>query len=204
MILVVGLYLAVDPSLYTGGALHLVPKRRRSRAGEVLAAMGHAVQRWLMGRITSMAVVGMLTGVGLWILGVPLALTLGFLAGLLSFIPNLGPILSVIPAVLVALLQSPTLALYVAVLYAGVQLVESYLITPLIQQKAVSLPPALLITVQILLGLWAGLLGLILATPLAVATIVAIEMLYVEDVLGDEVTVMGDAEARVEEKEGKG
>ena len=199
VILVVGLYLAVAPKLYVNGVLHLVPQRRRERAGEVIRAMGRAVQRWLAGRLASMAVVGLLTGVGLWILGVPLALTLGLLAGLLSFIPNLGPILSVIPAVLVALIESPTLALYVVVLYGAVQLVESYLITPLIQQKAVSLPPALLITVQILLGLWAGIIGLILATPLAVATLVAIQMLYVEDVIGDEVDVMGDAEKRVEE-----
>ena len=101
-------------------------------------------------------------------------------------------------------MESPTLALYVAALYASVQLVESYLITPLIQQKAVSLPPALLITVQILLGLWGGILGLLLATPLAVATIVAIQMIYVEDVLGDEIEVMGSAEAWVEEERGDG
>ena len=200
VILVVGLYLAIAPGLYVDGVLHLVPKRRRDRGRDVLVGIGHAVRRWLTGRIASMIVVGILTGLGLWVLGVPLALMLALLAGLLSFIPNLGPILSFVPAALVALMESPTLALYVAALYAGVQLVESYLITPLIQQKAVSLPPALLITVQILLGLWAGILGLLLATPLAVATIVAIQMLYVEDVLGDEIEVMGSAEAWAEEE----
>ena len=195
-----GLYLAIDPGLYVNGALHLVHRRKRDRVREVLEAMGHAVRRWVTGRLLSQLVVGVLTTVGLWIIGMPLALALGLLAAVLTFIPNLGPVLALIPALLVALLQGPDMVLYTFVLYLGVQAVESYLITPLIQQHAVSIPPALLITAQILLGLWAGVLGLLMATPLTVVVLVAIQMLYVEDVLGDEVEVMGDAEAWVEEE----
>ena len=192
IILVIGLYLAVDPPLYTHSIRHLVPPARRERAHEVMHAIGRAMRRWLTGRIASMTVVGVLTTIGLWILGVPLAPTLGLIAALLSFVPNLGPILSVVPALLVALMESTQLALYLIVLYIAVQTVESYLITPLIQQRAVSIPPALLLTVQILMGVLFGVLGLLLATPLAVVTIVMVQMLYVEDVLGDDVKVMGE------------
>ena len=202
VIVFAGIYLAIAPKLYVNGALHLVPKSRRDRVREVLEAMGHAVRRWVTGRLLSQLVVGVLTTVGLWIIGMPLALALGLVAALLTFIPNLGPVLAIIPAVLVALTEGGNMVAYVVALYLGVQFVESYLITPLIQQHAVSIPPALLITVQILLGLWAGVLGLLMATPLTVVVLVAIQMLYIEDVLGDDVEVMGDAEAWVEEEEG--
>ncbi|MBD3401415.1 AI-2E family transporter [candidate division GN15 bacterium] len=192
LVLFVGLYLAIDPRLYIDNAIRLVPENRRKRAREISAAIGHALRWWLAGRFASMAVVGLLTGIGLWIAGVPLAFTLGLIAAVLSFVPFVGPIISAIPAVLVALAESPILAVYVVIVYAAVQAMESYLITPLIQKRAVSLPPALLIVVQVVMGVLFGALGVFLATPFAVAVIVVIQMLYVEDVLGDSVTVMGE------------
>ena len=116
--------------------------------------------------MTSIAV---LTTAGLLILGVPFALLLGVSAGILAFIPNFGPILSVIPAFLVASVTSIELATYVIFLYVGVQLVESYLITPLIQKKAISLSPALHIIIQLTFGVLFGFLGLMFAVPFAVA-----------------------------------
>lgn len=191
LVLVIGLYLAVNPGLYIRNLLRLLPKNRRERGHEVMQALGRALRWWIIGQVGSMAVVGTLTTVGLWIIGMPLAPILGVIAGLFSFVPYVGPITSVVPALLVALGESMTKVGYVIIVYVAVQLLESNLITPIIQEKAVSLPPALLITAQLLLGVMAGILGILVATPLTVATIVFIQTVYVEDVLGDKAQVMG-------------
>lgn len=185
IVLFVGLYAAADPATYRRGILHLVPTGRRARAEEVLQTLGTKLRWWLLGRAANMTVVGLLTTVGLWMLGVPLALALGFIAFVLDFIPYIGPIASAVPAVLVGLTLGPMQALYVGLLYFGVQSLESYLLTPLVQQRAVQLPPALTILAQVLLGMLAGVLGLALATPLTVVGVVLVRKLYVEDVLGD-------------------
>ncbi|PSQ76368.1 MAG: AI-2E family transporter, partial [Bacteroidetes bacterium QH_8_67_23] len=195
VVVVLGIYMALAPRLYTNGAVRLVPRgRQRKRTGEVLSAIGHALRWWLVGRGASMAVVGLLTGAGLFIASVPLAFTLGLIAALFSFVPYIGPIASAVPALLVALTVSPTKALYVLVVYAGVQFCESYLITPLIQERVVSIPPALLISAQVVAGVLAGVLGILLASPMAVVLVVAVQMLYVEDTLGDRLNVLGEGE----------
>jgi predicted PurR-regulated permease PerM len=134
-----------------------------------------------------MAVVGTTTTLGLWLLGVPLALTLGLLAALFGFVPYIGPLVAAIPALLLALMNGPQLALYVLLLYLTIQLIESYILTPIVEQQAVSLPPALTITVMLLLGVLVGGLGLALAAPLTACVLVLIKMLYVEDALGDSI-----------------
>jgi predicted PurR-regulated permease PerM len=185
VILFVAIYVAVDPELYLRGIVRLVPVQHRLRAREVLDEIGYTLRWWLIGRLIAMTAVGLLTWIGLAIVGVPLALTLGILAGLLDFIPNIGPWIAAVPGVLLALMESPEKAIYTAIVYAVVQQVESFLITPIIQQKAIHMPPALTITVQVLMGLMAGILGLTLATPLAAALIVLVQMLYVRNTLGD-------------------
>lgn len=117
---------------------------------------------------------------------------LGILAGLLDFIPYIGPILAAVPAVLIAFSESPMLALYVALLFIGLQAAEGYLLLPLIERRTVSLPPALTIIMQILLGAFFGLAGVALATPLTAVLAVLITMLYVQDVLGDQVSIPGE------------
>ena len=191
IILFVGLFLAIEPKLYTDGCLRLVPIGKRARAREVLYAAGGALQWWLVGKVVAMLVVGVLTALGLWLLEVELALTLGLIAALLTFIPNLGPVLALMPAVLLALMHSPTQALYVILLYLAIQTVESYVLTPLVQRRTVSLSPALTITAQVALGVLLGGLGLVLATPLTILLLVLIQMLYIEDTLGDSVKVPG-------------
>lgn len=191
IVLFLGIYIAVDPWLYIDALVKLARPERRERTREVLQQLGRALRLWLIGRIASMTVIGVLTAVGLLIAGVPLALTLGLIVGLLSFIPYIGPILAVIPAALIALSESPTTMIYALIVYGVVQLLESYLITPIIERQVVSMPPALLIFAQLLLGVLVGLLGILLATPLTVAIIVLVQMLYLEDELGDEVTVIG-------------
>ncbi len=192
IVLFVGLYLATNPSLYVEGVVRLVPPPKRPRAEDVFAALGHALRHWLLGRIASMLVVGALTALGLFVFGVPLALTLGLIAALFSFIPYIGPALALTPALAVALPEGQVVT--VLAIYGAVQILESYLVTPLIQKRAVSMPPALLITAQIMLGVLAGAVGVAVATPLAVVAVVLVQMLYVEDVLGDDLDVMGGGE----------
>lgn len=127
-----------------------------------------------------MFIVGVLTTLGLWFLSIPMALTLGLLAAILTFIPNIGPIISAIPAILIAITQSPTSAVYVIALYIVIQAVESYVITPLIQGKTIAQPPALVIFSQLIMGLLTGFLGLSLATPLLAALSVIIKRIDVE------------------------
>ncbi|MEF8797785.1 MAG: AI-2E family transporter [Salinivenus sp.] len=191
VILFIGIYGAAAPGSYVSGIVHLTPERHRARAREVIDALAHALRWWLVGRFTMMSVVGVLTTLGLWIAGIPTPLALGLLAALLSFVPYVGPILSFIPAVLVALMVSLTKVFYVVIVFGIVQTLESYVVTPLVQQRAVSMPPVILITAQIAMGVLAGATGVLLAAPLAIVVIVLLQMLYVEDVLGDSIHVLG-------------
>ena len=185
VIIVLAIYLAIEPRPYREAAIRLIPPARRERAREIVDQVGETLRWWLLGQLLAMSMIGVATGIGLWMLGIPLALTLGLFAGLITFIPTVGPILAFFPAFVVAVGQGGWSALYVLLLYLGIQAVESYLITPIVQRRTVSLPPALTLSVLVLAGLSLGILGLALATPFAAAAIVMIRMVYVEDVLGD-------------------
>jgi len=185
VILFVGLYAAYEPQLYRTGLIKLVSPDRRDRAEEVLAQVQRALGRWIVGRIVSMGIIGILTAVGLWWLGVPLPMTLGVVAALLTFIPNIGPLLAAIPQLLLALNINTTTALYVLVLNIVLQTIESYLITPMIQRREVSLPPILTISAQLLMGALVGIIGVMMAAPLVVVAMVLVQMLYIHDRLGD-------------------
>lgn len=194
IITVAGIYFSFNPAYYVDNGIRLVPIARRPRIKQVVSTTGTALRSWLIGRFLSMALVWAGTSLGLWIVDVPMALALGFIAGVLSFVPNIGPILAAIPGLLIALSVSPATVLFALLVYVGVQTVESYFITPFVEQYVVALPPGVLLSVQLLFSLLAGLLGLFMATPLAVVAVVAIQLLYVEDVLGDEVAPLGQDE----------
>lgn len=185
VILFSGIYLAFDPELYRRGFIRLVPLSARARAEDVLDALGETLRGWLISQAFSMVVVGTATTIGLWLLGTPLPMALGILAFVFTFVPYVGPIVAAAPAVLVALTVGPTHALYVGLLYFGVQMVEGNLLTPLVQQQMVKLPPALTIVAQVLMGVLLGTVGVVFATPLAACTLVLVKMLYIEDTLGD-------------------
>lgn len=184
LVLFMAVLLAAQPKLYVEGSLHLLPVRRRERIHEVIQEAGWTLQRWMLGQLTLMSLVGGLTYIGLWLLEVPMAGALALLAGLLTFVPFIGPFVAGAIGVLVALAQGIDLALYVAALYVGVQIIEGAC-EPLVHQKAVYLPPVLLLLAQLILGVLAGAIGIILATPLAAVGIVAVKRLYVEDMLQD-------------------
>jgi len=196
VVLFVGLYLAVEPGPYVRGALRLFPPARRRRIAEALYACLHTLRAWLFGQAMAMLIVGAAMGIGLSIIGVRLALILGVLAGLFEFVPVVGPVIALLPALLLALADSGRQALYVLALYAAIQTAESYVITPLVQRRAVKLAPVVTITAQVALGWLAGPLGLLVAVPLVAASMVGIQLLYVHGVLKDRVDPQLEAEAR--------
>ena len=200
VILFTGVYLAAEPGPYIRGLLRLVPLIHRERAAEVLFAVGGVLRWWLIGQALAMAAVGLMMGTGLWLIGVQLALILGVLAGLFEFIPFIGPMLAFGPAFLLALATSGEQAAYVMALYLVVQTLEGYVLTPLVQRKAVELPPVLTIAAQVGLSMAAGPIGLLVAVPLAASTMVTVQMLYVDDRLGDSIAadVREDARRDVE------
>ncbi len=192
VIVFIGLYLAAEPELYTKGLLRLVPKRYREDGARVIGSVRYTLQWWLIGQGVTMVVIGVLTSAGLWLIGVPLWFLFGLLAALFNFIPNFGPLIPYVPAVLLALAVSPTKAIWVTVLFLGAQSFEGYFLTPMVQRKAVLLPPALTIAAQVLLGVLVGALGVMLAAPLTAAALVIVKMLYVEETLGDEMKTPDD------------
>jgi predicted PurR-regulated permease PerM len=178
-----GFYFALQPDKYHAGIVALFPPQARPRAVEVLHQIAKSLWWWCLGRLAAMVLIGIGSAVGLWIIGIPLPATLGVMAGLLNFIPNLGPLIASIPPLLFGLQQGAATALYVAGFYLVLQFVESYFVTPLIDQQQVNLPPALVLSAQLLAGMLAGLLGLLLATPLAAAIFILVREVYVKDVL---------------------
>lgn len=197
---VIAVFFAADPKLYRNGFLALIPHRKRERMGEILDELGFTLWWWLMGQLATMASVGILIGIGLTLLGVKLAGTLGLIAAILSFIPSLGPFISVIPAIMMGLTISPTMGLWVALLYLGVQTLEANVITPLIQRRAISLPPAFVLASELIMGVLLGGAGLAFATPLAAVILVLVNMLYIEDYLKEKGSLPSDGRERRREK----
>jgi predicted PurR-regulated permease PerM len=181
---VLAVFLAAEPRIYVEGVVALVPPAGRRRAREVLDAVGTTLRWWLVGRALSMVLVGTGATVALSLLNVPLALALGFLAGLSTLVPNLGPVVAAVPILLISFLKGPSEAAWAFAVYLALQLAEVYLLTPIVQRRTVNLPPALALMAQIVLGVFLGVLGVALATPLAAAGLVVVRMLYVEGVLG--------------------
>lgn len=183
LLLVLGVYLAADPSTYRDGIVRLVPIAHRDLVRSALAASGQALSRWLLGQCISMLFVAVSTAAGLAALRMPLALSLGLIAGILAFVPFFGPIASGVLAVLLASMQGPTMALYVAGLCILIQQIEGNLLMPFVQRWAVSLPPVLGLISVVVFGVLFGIPGVLLATPLMVVVVTLTRDLYVEGLL---------------------
>jgi predicted PurR-regulated permease PerM len=194
LILFVAIFVAIDASTYHAGLMHLFPHRIRPRAGEVLSATATMLRRWLFTQFVAMLLVGALTAVVLLLLDVKAALALGIIAGLLEFIPIAGPIIAAVPGIAMSFLDGPEKAIYVTLAYIGIQQVEANLVTPLLMKRGLEIPPVLTITAQGVMSLVFGFIGLLVAVPMLAATIVPIKMLYVQDVVGDEVKLPGQSE----------
>lgn len=188
IIVFLAIYLAAQPDLYIQGFIKLLPENKHKRAQKIIDTIGENLSRWLVGKAISMVIIGTVTTLGLMALGMPLALMLGIIAGLLDFIPYLGPLIAAVPAIMIALVEDPVLALYVALLFGGIQLLQGYFLEPFITRKAVTLPPALTIFMQVLLGSMFGLIGVALAIPFTVVLKVLIEMLYLKESFSEATT----------------
>lgn len=202
IVIFIGIFFMATPALYKRGMLWLVPPKQRDRGSSVINAMGLTLKGWLLGRIIAMTFVAVLVSVGLWILGVPAPLALGIFAGLMDFIPNIGPLIAMIPGVLISTMEGGAKPVYVFLLYFGVQLLESNVVNPLLQHRIIRLAPAMVLIAQVLLGYLAGFLGLLLATPLFAIIMVALEMIYVEDLLKDKSIDVKPEKTLKERKEG--
>lgn len=180
LLLAIGIYAAADPHSYRRGFLHLVPPRRRPLAERTLGAVERDLSRWLLGQAVSMLAVGLVTMAGLAAIGMPLAVSLGVIAGLLDFVPYLGPIVSGVLIVAVALTEGENMALAAALVCLGVQQAEAYLLQPLVQRWAVRLPPVLGMLAVLVFGLLFGLSGVLLGVPLMVLTMTLVDELVVK------------------------
>ena len=193
LLLIAGaVYFAAQPDLYKKGLVLLVPAARRPLADEAIGDSGRALAMWLRGQLITMSVVGTLVGLGLWAIGVPSALALGLLAGLLDFVPFVGPIAAAIPALLVAFNISGELALWTLGLYVIVQQIEGNFLYPLVQRYAVGIPPALILFAVIAAGILFGLPGVLLGAPLTVVGYVLVKRLYVREALHTATDVPGE------------
>ena len=176
LVLFVTIYVAVDPGLYQRGALRLLPPRHRERAMVVLGAIGATLRKWLVTQLIAMIVIGVVTTGVLLALDVRAAVPLGILAGLLEFVPTLGPILSAIPAIAMGFVDSPEKALFVTIAYIAIQFLENHILIPVLMKEGIDLAPALTIVVQAVMAIVFGFLGLLVAVPLLAMIVVCVRV----------------------------
>jgi predicted PurR-regulated permease PerM len=185
LMIVVGIYFAADPPLYVNGLMRLVPPRKRMRIHQVLDAIGEALKKWLLGMTLDMLLLGIMTFIGLWAIGVPLPFALAVLSGVAVFVPYIGPAIATVPGLLLAFSVKPILAVYAAIVYLVVLTIEAYVSQPLLQRWAVALPAIFNLLAILVFAPLFGIWGAILATPLAVAVWVLVQKFYIEDLLED-------------------
>jgi predicted PurR-regulated permease PerM len=196
LVLVGGLYLAAQPNLYQGGLLRLVPNRSRTSIAETLDAVTVSLRNWLKGQALGMLFVGVATGVGLWLVGVPAAFAIGLVAGLAEFVPYLGIIVAVLPALILGFGQGTDVGIWTVVVLIAVQQVQGNLVMPLLQNKMVDLPPAITIFGIIAAGILFGVAGVLLATPLTIVVLVLVRRLYLGEDKQEVLHSSGDPEPR--------
>lgn len=185
LVFVIAIYIAAEPKVYTSGFLRLFPIKKRLFVTNIMDETALTIQWWLVGQLASMFILFTITTTGLWLLGMPYSLVLGIFTALMTFIPNLGPVLAGIPTLLVALTVGPSMVLYVTLFYIVIQSIEGYFITPMIHREAIQVPPVLIITFQFLLYYLIGFIGVFVAMPLVACIMVLIQRVYVEEILGD-------------------
>lgn len=181
LMIVTAIYLAVTPRLYLDGMVRLFPVAQRAKVREALVAAGERLRKWLLGQLVSMTTIGLLTTLGLWIVGCPVPLALGILAGLLVFVPVIGFLIAFIPVLLMALSAGPQVAIASIVVFLVVQQLEEQVVLPLAQKWATSLPPALGLLALAAGGVLFGLPGLIFGCPLTVVVMCLVQKLYIEN-----------------------
>src|SRR3990170_3579934 len=181
-VLFLPLYLAINPGPYRPGMLRIVPARSRPKADRVLTAIATTLRKWLVTQLIAMGVIGVVTTVALLALNVRAAVPLGILAGLLEFVPTLGPILSALPAIAMGFVDSPEKALFVTLAYVGIQFLENHVLIPILMKEGIDVPPALTIVMQAMMAIVFGFLGLLVAVPLLATGLIAARTLSGEQI----------------------
>ncbi|HEX7853440.1 MAG TPA: AI-2E family transporter [Sphingobium sp.] len=186
VVLAGGIFFAAQPDFYRAGALRLVPKAGEPLAARILDDSGLGLKQWLAGQLlSSFCVVVLMTG-GLLLLDVPSALALAIIAGVMDFVPFIGPVIAAIPAVLLGFSKGPTTALWTLILFLIVQQIQGNVLQPMVQKKSVDLPPVILLFAVIAMGVLFGPPGILLAAPLTVVGYILVQHLYIGHVLGRE------------------
>jgi predicted PurR-regulated permease PerM len=185
VMVVIGIYISADKGLYVRGLLSLLPPRSRRRTIELMDALAHTLRWWLLGQSLSMLILGSTVFTGLMVIGIPNAIVLAIFTAIMTFIPNLGPIIAFIPIALTALSQGTVELAWIGVFYVIIQTLEGFFLTPMIHRKVITLPPVLILSAQALLFTLVGFLGVLLAVPLLASAMVTVKMLYIEDVLDE-------------------
>jgi predicted PurR-regulated permease PerM len=188
-----GVYLAAQPTLYRDGVSKLFPLNLRNQANETIDHLADGIRLWLLGQLLDMLIIGLLSGVAVWLIGLPSPVALGVIAGVSEFVPYLGPIIAAIPAILVAVTLSPAAMLWTAIAYLIIHQAEGHLVMPLIQRKMVYIPPAVMLLSIAAISSLFGLAGTIFAAPITVVLFVLIKKLYVRDSLGEPTKLPGEA-----------
>ncbi len=188
-----GIYLALDPALYRTGFMKLVPVQVHSNVATALDECGLALRRWLGAQLIAMVIVGVATGVGLSLIGLPSALALGLIAGVAEMVPYIGPVVAAVPALAIALSQDWQTVWWTCAVLVAVQQIENNVLMPLLASRSVAIPPGLAMFAIVAMGILLGPLGLLLGFPLSVALHVAIKRLYVHDALGKPVESVTEA-----------
>src|SRR5690606_8490698 len=186
LVLVAGTFIAAEPSRYRDGAVLLFPKSWHGKVRDALDKVGDGLRLWLRAQILAMLVVGVLTGLGAWAIGLPSPLALGLIAGLGEFVPIIGPFVAILPALVIAFAESTSLLLWTIAVYVVVQQFEANLLTPMLQRRIVELPPVLFLFSLVALGIIFGIPGVVVAAPLSVSLYILIRELYVRDLLQEE------------------
>lgn len=189
-----GVYFAAEPDLYRRGLARLLPHAQQERGQEALDATGRALKRWLLAQLVAMTAVGTMTGLGAWAIGLPAPLALGLFAGLVDIVPLVGPFIGALPGLLLAFNMGWEMLAWTAALYLLVQQVEGNILTPLLGERMVSIPSALLLFAVVAAGAALGVGGVLLAAPLTVVVVVLVSKLYVRETLGRRVEVPGEEE----------
>lgn len=185
IVIFLSLYILVDPKGHQDGVVRLFPIVYRRRALEIIDRLGSTLRGWLKATLFSMIFVGVATWIGLALIGIQQAAALGVLAGLLSFIPNFGPIITLIPSVAVGIIQTPQEILWIIVVIYGVSFVQSQILIPVLIAGSIRLPAVLVLLGQIISGAFFGFLGLMLSVPITAILMVLVQEVYIKDILGD-------------------
>lgn len=198
IIFFLSMYLLAEPELYVNGIIKLTPIWYRDRMLTILRRIDSTLRAWLSVTGVSMIVVAVLTGLGLAMLGIREWVALGVLAGVLSFIPNFGPVVALVPSVAVAIVQAQENVIWTVVIIYGVSFFQSQVVSPVLASERMNMPAIMILLGQIIFGFFFGFLGLMLAVPLSACVAVLVDEMYVKDVLGDREKEEADAETPAE------